>query len=110
LRARHRARTEIWRTRSAIDGLRRLERRHEPCRKGGHGESVWLAFFLYDVLTQFAELARSRNDLTFADRCVTQAQQLQKNIELHGWDGEWYLRAYFDNGERLVPPPIPNVR
>jgi cellobiose phosphorylase len=69
--------------------------------KEGRGESVWLAFFLYDVLTQFAELARSRNDLTFADRCVTQAQQLQKNIELHGWDGEWYRRAYFDNGEPL---------
>jgi cellobiose phosphorylase len=69
--------------------------------KDGRGESVWLAFFLYDVLTQFAKLARSRNDLTFADRCVTQAQQLQRNIELHGWDGEWYLRAWFDNGEPL---------
>jgi len=69
--------------------------------KDGRGESVWLAFFLYDVLTQFAELARSRNDLIFADRCVTQAQQLQKNIELHAWDGGWYLRAWFDNGEPL---------
>jgi cellobiose phosphorylase len=69
--------------------------------KDGRGESVWLAFFLYDVLTQFAKLARSHNDLTFADRCVTQAQQLQKNIELHGWDGEWYRRAYFDNGDPL---------
>jgi cellobiose phosphorylase len=69
--------------------------------KDGRGESVWLAFFLYDVLTQFAKLARSRNDLTFADRCDTQAQQLQANIELHGWDGEWYRRAYFDNGEPL---------
>jgi len=69
--------------------------------KDGRGESVWLAFFLYAVLTQFAELARSRNDLIFADRCVTQAQQLQKNIELHAWDGEWYLRAWFDNGEPL---------
>jgi len=69
--------------------------------KEGRGESVWLAFFLYDVLAQFARLARARNDLTFADRCDTQAQQLQKNIELHGWDGEWYRRAYFDNGEPL---------
>ena len=69
--------------------------------KEGRGESVWLAFFLYDVLTQFAELARSRQDLPFADRCVAQAQQLQKNIEQHAWDGAWYLRAYFDNGEPL---------
>jgi cellobiose phosphorylase len=69
--------------------------------KDGRGESVWLAFFLYDVLTQFAKLAHSRNDLTFADRCDTQAQQLKVNIELHAWDGEWYRRAYFDNGEPL---------
>jgi cellobiose phosphorylase len=69
--------------------------------QGGRGESVWLAFFLYDVLTQFAELARSRKDIAFADRCVTQAEQLQKNIEKHAWDGQWYRRAYFDNGEPL---------
>jgi len=69
--------------------------------KEGRGESVWLAFFLYDVLTQFSELARSRQDVAFADRCVTQARQLQENIELHAWDGEWYRRAYFDNGEPL---------
>ena len=69
--------------------------------KEGRGESVWLAFFLYDVLTQFAELARTRQDMVFADRCVTQARQLQQNIEQHAWDGEWYRRAYFDNGEPL---------
>jgi cellobiose phosphorylase len=69
--------------------------------KDGRGESVWLAFFLFDVLTQFAGLARARKDVTFADRCVTQAQQLQKNIEQHAWDGQWYRRAYFDNGEPL---------
>ena len=69
--------------------------------KEGRGESVWLAFFLYDVLTQFAGLARARQDIAFADRCVTQAQQLQQNIEQHAWDGQWYRRAYFDNGEPL---------
>jgi cellobiose phosphorylase len=69
--------------------------------KEGRGESVWLAFFLYDVLTQFAELARRRLDLAFADRCVAQASQLQQNIEKHAWDGQWYLRAWFDNGEPL---------
>jgi cellobiose phosphorylase len=67
----------------------------------GRGESVWLAFFLYDVLTQFAELARTRNDFPFAERCVTEAQQLQRNIEQHAWDGDWYRRAWFDNGEAL---------
>jgi cyclic beta-1,2-glucan synthetase len=67
----------------------------------GRGESVWLAFFLYDVLTQFSALARARHDPVFADRCNAQAEQLQKNIEAHAWDGEWYRRAYFDNGEPL---------
>ena len=69
--------------------------------KEGRGESVWLAFFLYDVLRRFAELARENHDVTFADRCMGQAQQLQSNIEQHAWDGRWYRRAYFDNGEPL---------
>jgi cellobiose phosphorylase len=67
----------------------------------GRGESVWLAFFLYNVLTQFAKLAQNRNDAAFAERCLIQARTLQKNIERNAWDGEWYLRAYFDNGEPL---------
>jgi len=67
----------------------------------GKGESVWLAFFLYDVLKQFAELARRREDIAFAERCETEAGRLRQNIEQHGWDGQWYRRAYFDNGEPL---------
>jgi cellobiose phosphorylase len=67
----------------------------------GRGESVWLAFFLYDVLTQFAELARVHGDSAFADRCLAEAQRLRQNIELNAWDGDWYRRAYFDNGEPL---------
>jgi cellobiose phosphorylase len=69
--------------------------------KDGKGESVWLAFFLYDVLIKFAELARARNDDAFADKCIDQSRQLQANIEKNAWDGAWYRRAYFDNGEPL---------
>lgn len=69
--------------------------------KDGRGESVWLAFFLYDVLMRFGDLARQRNDTPFAERCLAQARQLQQNIEQHAWDGQWYRRAYFDNGEPL---------
>ncbi|MBV8141349.1 MAG: cyclic beta 1-2 glucan synthetase, partial [Verrucomicrobia bacterium] len=69
--------------------------------KEGRGESVWLAFFFYDVLRRFAELAQKRNDITFAERCLDQARQLQTNVEQHGWDGHWYRRAYFDSGEAL---------
>jgi cellobiose phosphorylase len=67
----------------------------------GKGESVWLAFFLYDVLMRFSELARLRSDPSFAERCQTEAAKLRQNIEHNGWDGEWYLRAYFDDGTPL---------
>ncbi len=67
----------------------------------GKGESVWLSFFLYDVLTGFAEIADIHQDHAFADRCRSEATQLQKNIEKNGWDGGWYRRAYFDDGTPL---------
>jgi cellobiose phosphorylase len=69
--------------------------------KQGRGESIWLGFFLYDVLMQFKKVARLRGDLSFAERCQGEAVQLQQNIEQHGWDGEWYRRAYFDDGSPL---------
>jgi len=67
----------------------------------GKGESIWLGFFLYDVLMQFAELARLRGDAAFVERCHSEAAQLRRNIEQSGWDGEWYRRAYFDDGTPL---------
>jgi cyclic beta-1,2-glucan synthetase len=69
--------------------------------KEGKGESVWLAFFLYDVLVKFTGVARFRGDLSFAERCEAEAENLRRNIEEHGWDGEWYLRAFFDDGKSL---------
>jgi cellobiose phosphorylase len=76
------------------DGMNRVG--HE-----GRGESVWLAFFLHDVLTQFAALAGARSDPAFAARCQAEASQLQRNIEEFAWDGQWYRRAWFDHGELL---------
>jgi len=67
----------------------------------GKGESVWLGFFLYEVLMRFAEVARTRSDLSFAERCQMEAAQVRQNIEQNGWDGEWYRRAYFDDGSPL---------
>lgn len=67
----------------------------------GKGESVWLAFFLYDVLIKFFELAVRRGDRSFSELCVGEAAKLRRNIEDHGWDGDWYLRAYFDDGQPL---------
>ena len=67
----------------------------------GKGESVWLAFFLYDVLMQFVEAAGRRGDVNIVDRFTLEAGRLRGNIEAHGWDGEWYRRAYFDDGTPL---------
>ncbi len=67
----------------------------------GKGESVWLGFFLYEVLMRFTEVARMRSDTSFAERCQREAAQLRENIERNGWDGEWYRRAYFDDGTPL---------
>ncbi|MHB1359659.1 MAG: GH36-type glycosyl hydrolase domain-containing protein [Rhodocyclaceae bacterium] len=67
----------------------------------GKGESIWLGFFLYDVLGQFSALARTYGDAAFADFCLEEGDRLRRNIEQHGWDGEWYRRAYFDDGTPL---------
>ncbi|MBU1612192.1 MAG: cyclic beta 1-2 glucan synthetase, partial [Proteobacteria bacterium] len=67
----------------------------------GAGESVWLGFFLFDVLMDFAEIARAHGNEPFAERCGNEAAELRKNIEANGWDGEWYRRAYFDDGTPL---------
>jgi len=68
---------------------------------GGQGESVWLGFFLCEVLGQFAPLARAQDDPAFAELCLSERAQLRQRIEQHGWDGAWYRRAYFDDGTPL---------
>jgi cyclic beta-1,2-glucan synthetase len=67
----------------------------------GKGESVWLAFFLVEVLQRFAEVATMHGDHAFATTCNTEATKLAQNVELHAWDGQWYRRAYFDDGTPL---------
>jgi len=67
----------------------------------GKGESVWLGFFLYEVLERFSPIAQIRGDMTFFERFQEEAKVLRRNIEQHGWDGQWYRRAYFDNGTPL---------
>ena len=76
----------------------------------GKGESVWLGFFLYEVLIRFAEVAGARGDIAFVERCHREASELRHNIEEHGWDGEWYRRAYFDDGTPLGSSVNPECR
>ncbi|HBD96299.1 MAG TPA: cyclic beta 1-2 glucan synthetase [Spirochaetia bacterium] len=67
----------------------------------GKGESVWLAFFLYKVLTQMSTIAHSRGDMEMYSLCMTETAKLSRNIETNAWDGTWYLRAFYDNGESM---------
>ena len=68
---------------------------------GGRGESVWLGFFLYDVLTRFSALARPVEDTAIASQFLRTAATLRGNLERHAWDGAWYRRAWFDDGSPL---------
>jgi cyclic beta-1,2-glucan synthetase len=63
----------------------------------GKGESVWLAWFYCTTALQFAATVEAR-DPQFAASLRDHSQRLAQNIERTCWDGEWYLRAFFDNG------------
>jgi cellobiose phosphorylase len=67
----------------------------------GRGESVWLAFFLHDVLGRFRAIAIARGDKATTSLCALHMTRLSDAISVHAWDGEWFLRAFFDNGEPL---------
>ncbi|WP_394767263.1 GH36-type glycosyl hydrolase domain-containing protein [Ferruginibacter sp.] len=67
----------------------------------GKGESVWLAFFLYDILVHFKQIAAIKKDTVFVNKCTLEAEKLRLNIDKNAWDGEWYRRAYFDDGTPL---------
>ncbi len=75
------------------DGMNRVG--HE-----GRGESVWLGWFLVTVLNDFAPLCERRGQLDLARRYRDEARWLTGMLEL-AWDGDWYRRAYFDDGSPL---------
>lgn len=65
----------------------------------GRGESVWLACFQIAVTDKFAPLAAKRGEKTSARRWRSHARRLKSAIEKHGWDGDWFVRAYDDDGQ-----------
>jgi cyclic beta-1,2-glucan synthetase len=67
----------------------------------GKGESVWLAWFLIDVLDGFAVLAEGIGRAEDAADLRRQAKRLAANVEEDSWDGAWYRRATFDDGTPL---------
>ena len=67
----------------------------------GKGESVWVSMFAVLVLERFAILAEEENDPISAVECRKNAVALRTALEEFAWDGEWYLRGFFDNGQIL---------
>ena len=78
------------------DGMNRVG--HE-----GRGESVWLAWFLCSVVQSMAPLAKARGDSESerAEKWLTARQGWIQALHSYGWDGAWFRRAFFDNGDPL---------
>jgi cyclic beta-1,2-glucan synthetase len=76
------------------DGMNRVG--HE-----GRGESVWLGWFTHTVLAAFVPIATERGDTVRAERWQAHMKGLRRALERHGWDGDWYRRAFFDDGTPL---------
>jgi len=64
----------------------------------GRGESVWLGWFLCDVLERFTDLCRRRGDVERTGRYRDVREQLASSLDEHAWDGQWYRRAFTDEG------------
>lgn len=67
----------------------------------GEGESIWLAQFLALVYRDFAPLCRACGEDGMAQRYENRADELLNRVDLHAWDGNWYLRAFYDDGSRM---------
>ena len=67
----------------------------------GRGESVWLGWFLYATLVRFAALCERQGDTAQGKGYRDRAAALQMALEQNGWDGDWYRRAFYDDGTPL---------
>ena len=85
------------------DGMNRVG--HE-----GRGESVWLAWFLCRLVADFAPVARTRGEAERASRWELAALGWRDALQTHGWDGGWYRRAFFDDGQALGADGNPECR
>ena len=67
----------------------------------GKGESVWVGWFLYTTLLEFAPLCDDRNEQPRGDKYREHTEKLKTALAEKAWDGDWYRRAYFDDGTPL---------
>lgn len=67
----------------------------------GKGESVWLGWFLYLTLANFSGFCDERKEKRRGNKYRSHMEKLKKALEENAWDGDWYRRAYFDDGRPL---------
>ncbi|MDR8393270.1 glycosyltransferase 36 [Aliifodinibius sp. S!AR15-10] len=67
----------------------------------GQGESVWLGFFLYRILADFIPIVKKKKESERVDRYSAYQKELKVHLNTDGWDGEWYRRAFYDDGTPL---------
>jgi cyclic beta-1,2-glucan synthetase len=67
----------------------------------GKGESVWLGWFLYTALAAFLPYVQKRGDGSRSVSYQKHMSTVKQALEESGWDGDWYRRAYFDDGTPL---------
>ncbi len=64
----------------------------------GRGESVWLGWFLLDILKRFTELGEGFLSSVEIEQFEKITQNLEKNLNHNAWDGSWFRRAFTDAG------------
>lgn len=67
----------------------------------GKGESIWLGFFLYEVLNRFLIICEAKQETAKVEEYKKVQENLRKALNTAGWDGRWYRRAYMDSGQIL---------
>ncbi len=62
------------------------------------GESIWLGFFLYDILTRWEKVLEYKKENEIKEKFIKIKNNLRKSLNKNGWDGSWYKRAITDDG------------
>ncbi|MBD8922673.1 hypothetical protein EGR52_04525 [bacterium] len=67
----------------------------------GKGESIWLGFFLYNVLDRFIPICKIKEENNLVEKYEKIKENLKRALNTNGWDGRWYKRAFMDDGNTL---------
>jgi len=67
----------------------------------GNGQSVWLGFFLFDILNKILPICEMMCDKERIEIYKLKKEQLKNALNINAWDGRWFKRAFFDDGTPL---------